>query len=95
MQSTPMLPPIASRIPALPLDFELSPIVRQGTIERQRQTPRLLKMATLSEHSSSFISNASGSEAQQPRDKNYSTLDIPDNTKIDLSTWIGGNLLSI
>ncbi|XP_012254992.2 dystrophin-like [Athalia rosae] len=103
MESTPMLRPIASRVTPLPLEFELSPIVQQGTIERTfkggstavrgKDTGAALFMAE--QYQASPVSSLHGhNEKQQADESSYPRSsgfgDHFEFTQVELSTWIGG-----
>lgn len=95
MQSTPMLPPLSSRLAGLPLDFELSPIIRQENGERQSSnsgdkdalssnnfTPGPTTECT-EEHRETAICSGQASTSS-----GFGNTLEP--THIELSTWIGG-----
>ncbi|EFN63343.1 Dystrophin, isoform B [Camponotus floridanus] len=95
MQSTPMLPPLSSRLTALPLEFELSPIIRQDTADPQKTLHRKDKLISDSFNTSSPIEhtgedNANALSCAQETFTNSGFGNIPENSRMELSTWIGG-----
>lgn len=96
MQSTPMLPPLSSRLTALPLEFELSPIIRQDTADPQKTFHRKDKLISDHFNTSSPIEhtigedNANALSCAQETFTNSGFGNIPENSHIELSTWIGG-----
>ncbi|XP_046627946.1 dystrophin-like isoform X1 [Neodiprion virginianus] len=103
MESTPMLHPIASRVTPLPLEFELSPIVQQGTVERKfkrdstfaRQGREALAVENFdSSPVTSMNSRRDKLGTQSCTDSNYPSSGFGGNlsefTPVNLSTWIGG-----
>ncbi|XP_053980789.1 dystrophin-related protein 2-like [Hylaeus volcanicus] len=94
MQSTPMVPPLTSRLAALPINFELSPIIRQETIEQisnSNNTDVLqtnnfnpaLSVECVTEENHDVICAAEASTSS-------SFGNTLEPTRIELSTWIGG-----
>lgn len=96
MQSTPMLPPLSSRLTALPLEFELSPIIRQGTADQQKTLHRKDKLISDSFNTSSPIQhtgeedNTNALSCAQETFTSSGFGNIPENSRMELSTWIGG-----
>jgi len=98
MQSTPMLPPLSSRLTALPLEFELSPIIRQddtnqqGTKLQHRKDKLMLDSFNTSspiEHTAEE-NNANGLPCIEEASTSTGFVNISENNRIELSTWIGG-----
>ncbi|XP_043273731.1 dystrophin-like [Venturia canescens] len=88
VQSTPMVNPLASRFQGVPmLEFELSPIVRQSCDESQEDNISRKNDSTIREKYESQNENLSQSEATYASPVGTR---ISDNSRIDLSTWIGG-----
>jgi len=96
MQSTPMLP-LSSRLAPLPLEFELSPIIRQENMNKET------KLQYKKDKSTSDSFNISSSIERMGEENNINTLpcieetsissgfnNITENNCIELSTWIGG-----
>ncbi|KAL6260387.1 hypothetical protein P5V15_007915 [Pogonomyrmex californicus] len=99
MQSTPMLRPLSSRLTALPLEFELSPIIRQDSIGEQEtklQHRKNTKLTLNSFNTSSPIEhttdedNANALPCIKETFTDTGFANIPENSRIELSTWIGG-----
>jgi len=98
MQSTPMLPPLSSRLTTLPLEFELSPIIRQDSANQQE--PKLQhrkdKLMLDSFNTSSPIepkaeeNNANGLSRAEEASTSTGFVNIAESNRIELSTWIGG-----
>lgn len=96
MQSTPMLHPLSSRLTALPLEFELSPIIRQDNVQ-QRIKSHHQKDKVIS---NSFDTSLPIEHAAEKHNVNglpcveeastSSGFNMPENSRIELSTWIGG-----
>ncbi|XP_031774823.1 dystrobrevin beta isoform X1 [Apis florea] len=91
MQSTPMVPSV-SRLTSLPINFELSPIIRQENIEHtsnvndtdiQTNNFNPLTRNCISEQNYDIIDSREASS-------NIKFNNILEPTKIELSTWIGG-----
>lgn len=93
-----MLPPLSSRLTALPLEFELSPIVRQDNTNQQESKlqHRKDKLMLDSFNTSSPIertaeeTNANALPCAEEASTSTGFANIPDNNRIELSTWIGG-----
>lgn len=96
-----MLRPIASRVTPLPLEFELSPIVQQGTIERRYKRDSIIKgraAATVDKLDSSPMTSSNVRSREKYVGQSYigSTQassgfgNLSEFTPVDLSTWIGG-----
>lgn len=79
-----MLRPIASRVTPLPLEFELSPIVQQGTIERRRNR----KETFVAEKFDSSPVSSNNQKSSYSKSSGFTNL--AEFTPVDLSTWIGG-----
>lgn len=96
MQSTPMLPPLSSRLTALPLEFELSPIIRQDTADQQKTLQRKDKLISDSFNTSSPIQHTREEDNTNVHSCVQETFtssgfgNIPENSRMELSTWIGG-----
>lgn len=98
MQSTPMVPALSSRLAALPINFELSPIIRQESIEHDSNSndtdtlqsnnfnPTLSGECIIEESHDVITSVGEASTSS-------SFGNILEPTHIELSTWIGGMLL--
>ena len=96
MQSTPMVPPLSSRLAALPINFELSPIIRQESIEHDSNSND-----TDTLQSNNFNPTLSGeciieeshdvitSVGEASTSSGFGNILEP--THIELSTWIGGS----
>lgn len=98
MQSTPMLPPLSSRLVALPLEFELSPIIRQDNSNQQgnKLHHRNDKLTSSSFNTSLTVehtggeSNANALTCVEEVSTSSAFGNIPESSCIELSTWIGG-----
>lgn len=98
MQSTPMLPPLSSRLTALPLEFELSPIIRQDNTSQQgaKLQRRKDKLMLDSFNTSSPIehttdeNNANALPCIEEASTSTGFANISESNRIELSTWIGG-----
>ncbi|XP_011686791.1 PREDICTED: dystrophin-like [Wasmannia auropunctata] len=96
MQSTPMLPPLSSRLTALPLEFELSPIIRQDSTEGAKSQHRKDKLIMLDFNTSSPIertaeeNNANALPCAEEASTSTGFANISESNRIELSTWIGG-----
>lgn len=99
MQSTPMLPPLSSRLVALPLEFELSPIIRQDNSNQQQGTTLHHKNDKLTSDSfnTSLIMEHIGEESNvnalacvEGASTSSAFCNLPESSRIELSTWIGG-----
>lgn len=99
MQSTPMLPPLSSRLTALPLEFELSPIIRQDSTNQQGtklQHKDKLMLDTFNtsspvEHTiEEDNANALSCAEKASTSTNARFANISESNRIELSTWIGG-----
>lgn len=93
MQSTPMLPPVSSRLTTLPLEFELSPIIRQDNVDHQRLLHH--KKDQLKANSFNISIPIGENDVNTLPSIEEATacsgfVNIPENTHIELSTWIGG-----
>ncbi|XP_076381043.1 dystrotelin [Megalopta genalis] len=92
MQSTPMIPPLSSRLAALPINFELSPIIRQENIEQSsnlNDTDILQPNNFNPTLSGECIIEESNDVEEASTSTNFGNALEP--THIELSTWIGGN----
>ncbi|XP_076280861.1 uncharacterized protein LOC143209299 isoform X2 [Lasioglossum baleicum] len=92
MQSTPMIPPLSSRLAALPINFELSPIIRQESIEQNtnlNDTDMLQPNNFNPTLSGECITEESNDVEEASTSTNFGNTLEP--THIELSTWIGGN----
>lgn len=99
MQSTPM-PALSSRLTALPLEFELSPIIRQDSTNQQgiKLQHRKDKLTLDTFNTSSPIehtieednANALPCTEKASTSTNARFANISENNRIELSTWIGG-----
>jgi len=97
MQSTPMLPPLASRLTALPLEFELSPIIRQdntnqsGAKLQHRNDTLTLDNFNTSSPIERIVeeNNANALPCIEEASTSTGFANISEN-RIELSTWIGG-----
>lgn len=98
MQSTPMLPPLTSRVAALPLEFELSPIIRQDNTDQQgiklhHRKDKLITSdfnITLPIERMEEEANANVLPCVEEASTSSGFGNIPENSRIELSTWIGG-----
>ncbi|XP_063991824.1 dystrophin-like [Diachasmimorpha longicaudata] len=97
VQSTPMLPPISSRYPALTLpEFELSPIIRQlNTDKHQHQAIDNGNESQENTYRNSEISRSAEGVESQEVSNTYSNTGVCEPSRIELSTWIGGNRSTI
>lgn len=92
-----MLPPLSSRLTALPLEFELSPIIRQDNANQQevKLQHRKDKLMLDNFNTSSPIdpkaeeNNANGLSCTEEASTSTGFANIESN-RIELSTWIGG-----
>ncbi|XP_017876713.1 dystrotelin-like [Ceratina calcarata] len=89
MQSTPMVPTLSSRLTALPINFELSPIIRQECTER------ILGANDTDTLQSNNFNPTINCISEETRDtvidsREASTSNPLQPTQIELSTWIGG-----
>ncbi|RLU22584.1 hypothetical protein DMN91_004862 [Ooceraea biroi] len=97
MQSTPMLP-VSSRLAALPLEFELSPIIRQENVNQQgaRLRYRKDKLAPSSFNVSSCVEhvgeedNTNALPCIEEASISAGFGNMTESNRIELSTWIGG-----
>ncbi|KYN34358.1 Dystrophin, isoform D [Trachymyrmex septentrionalis] len=98
MQSTPMLPPLSSRLTALPLEFELSPIIRQDNtnqpgakLQRRNDTLTLDNFNTSSPiERIAEENNANALPCIEEASTSTGFANISESNHIELSTWIGG-----
>lgn len=101
MQSTPMLPPLSSRLTALPLEFELSPIIRQDNTNQQgaklqrRKNELMLDSFNTSSPIENMTENMTENNANvlsctEEASTSTGFANIPESNRIELSTWIGG-----
>lgn len=97
MQSTPMVPPLSSRLAALPINFELSPIIREESIKQvtNSNSTDILQSnnfnPTLSEECVTEKShNVINSVGEASTSSGFGNVLEP--ARIELSTWIGGTL---
>lgn len=96
MQSTPMLQPLSSRVTVLPLEFELSPIIRQDSVQqgiklhhrKDKVKPNSFDTSLPIEHTADE-DNANALPCTEEASTS-SGFNIPENSRIELSTWIGG-----
>ncbi|KAK2587756.1 hypothetical protein KPH14_003864 [Odynerus spinipes] len=91
LQSTPMVRP-SSRVAALPLEFELSPIIRQDTLERHlSNVTGRNKIQTSTNFNTSLEKNdTNGLTCTEEASSSSTFAKAPSSTYIELSTWIGG-----
>lgn len=98
MQSTPMLPALPSKVTALPLEFELSPIIRQDNVEQRniklyqrknKLTPDSFNTSLSVEHTREE-DNANALPCIEEASTSTRFNNVPENSRIELSTWIGG-----
>ncbi|KAL2716689.1 dystrotelin-like [Vespula squamosa] len=91
LQSTPMLP-LSSRVAALPLEFELSPIIHQDTLERHLSnvTDRNKIQASSNFNTSLDKNDTNGLTCTEEASSSCTFVKAPSSTCIELSTWIGG-----
>lgn len=91
LQSTPMLP-LSSRVAALPLEFELSPIIHQDTLERHLSnvTDRNKIQASSNFNTSLDKNDTNGLTCTEEASSSSTFVKAPSSTCIELSTWIGG-----
>ncbi|EFN75104.1 dystrotelin isoform X3 [Harpegnathos saltator] len=95
MQSTPMLPTLSSRVAALPLEFELSPIIRQDNVQqgiklhhrKDKVTPSSFDTLPMEHTAEEDNANALSCTEEASTSSGFN---IPENSRIELSTWIGG-----
>ncbi|XP_029159934.1 dystrophin-like isoform X1 [Nylanderia fulva] len=95
MQSTPMLPPLTSRLTALPLEFELSPIIRQDSTDqpktlhsKNKLTPDFNTTSTIEHTERKDDVNALSCTQEASTSSGFGNLS--ENSRMELSTWIGG-----
>ncbi|XP_076246653.1 uncharacterized protein LOC143186770 isoform X2 [Calliopsis andreniformis] len=92
MQSTPMVPPLSSRLAALPINFELSPIIREESI-KPISDPNDTDILQ-SNNFDPTMSQERGTEKNYNDTGEASTSsgfgNVLEPTHIELSTWIGG-----
>lgn len=96
MQSTPMLP-VSSRLAALPLEFELSPIIRQENMNQQGAKLHYRKDKVTSDSFNVSSIDHTGEEENtnalpciEEASISSDFGNIAENNCIELSTWIGG-----
>lgn len=91
VQSTPLLPPISSRYPGLLLpEFELSPIIRQLNPDKHPVISHGHESQENTYRISEIHKNGESVESQDISNT-YSNTGVSEATRIELSTWIGGN----
>lgn len=98
MQSTPMLPPLSSRLTALPLEFELSPIIRQDSTSQQgaklqrRKDKLMLDSFNISSpiEQTTDENNTNALPCIEEASTSTGFTNISKSNRIELSTWIGG-----
>ncbi|KAK1127028.1 hypothetical protein K0M31_004642 [Melipona bicolor] len=91
MQSTPMVPPLSSRLTTLPINFELSPIIRQENVEHISDvnvTDILQSNFTRTGDCINKQNHDIMDSAEASTSLGFSNVLEP--TQIELSTWIGG-----
>ncbi|XP_029159940.1 dystrophin-1-like isoform X2 [Nylanderia fulva] len=96
MQSTPMLPPLTSRLTALPLEFELSPIIRQDSTDqpktlhsKNKLTPDFNTTSTIEHTERKDDVNALSCTQEASTSSGFGNLS--ENSRMELSTWIGAS----
>lgn len=84
IQSTPMVHPAVSRISALPMAFQLSPIIHHSNADYENSESIQINNATTKNNQSKRLQG----------EKLFSSdgFSVPEETCIDPSTWIGGKL---
>lgn len=94
MQSTPMVPPLSSRLASLSMNFELSPIIRQETIEQSSSTndTDVLQSSSFNPTEESIIKDNHDVTNSGKASTSLGFSNIIEPTQIELSTWIGGIL---
>ena len=92
MQSTPMVPPLSSRLASLSMNFELSPIIRQETIEQSSSTndTDVLQSSSFNPTEESIIKENHDVTNSGKASTSLGFSNIIEPTQIELSTWIGG-----
>ncbi|XP_058807564.1 dystrophin-like [Phymastichus coffea] len=84
IQSTPMVRPGVSRISALPMAFQLSPIIHQNSQDYKNSN-------TLDISETTDAKNNTTNKTSVERLFSTDNFSIPTSTQIELSTWIGGH----
>lgn len=91
-----MLQPLSSRVTVLPLEFELSPIIRQDNVQqgitlhhrKDKATPSSFDTTLPMEHTPDE-DNANALPCTEEASTS-SGFNMPEDSRIELSTWIGG-----
>ncbi|CAL7942942.1 unnamed protein product [Xylocopa violacea] len=93
MQSTPMIPPLSSRLTSLPINFELSPIIRQENTEQVSNVNDTDMLQANNFNPSGDCISEENRDAiidSEEASTSLGTSNILEPTQIELSTWIGG-----
>lgn len=93
-----MLPPLKSRVAALPLEFELSPIIKQDIdqqeIKLHHRRNKLIRPNNFNTSLAIKYLEEEGDTTVFPSVEEATTSsgfgNIPENSREELSTWIGG-----
>lgn len=94
MQSTPMVPPLSSRLTSLPINFELSPIIRQENVEHISDVNVTDILQSNNFTRTGDCINKQNHDIMDSAEASTSLgfSNILEPTQIELSTWIGGTL---
>ncbi|KZC14713.1 PREDICTED: dystrophin-1-like [Dufourea novaeangliae] len=93
MQSTPMIPSLSLRLAALPINFELSPIIRQENIEQisnSNDTNTLQSNNFNATQSGEYVIEENHDTGTGEASASSNFVNTLEPTHIELSTWIGG-----
>ncbi|CAK9832150.1 Dystrophin, isoforms A/C/F/G/H [Anthophora retusa] len=93
MQSTPMVPPFSSRLTALPINFELSPIIRQENTEQISDVNDTDLLQSNNFNPTGDCINGENHDGIINSGEASTSLgfsNVLEPTRIELSTWIGG-----
>lgn len=94
MQSTPTVPSLSSRLTSLPINFELSPIIRQENIEHISNVNDIdIQTNNFNPLTRNCISEQNYDVIDPREASSIKFNNILEPTKIELSTWIGGMLI--
>lgn len=93
MQSTPMVPPLSSRLTSLPINFELSPIIRQDNSEEVSNINDTDILQSNNFSSTGDCTSNENHEAAIDSGEASTSLgftNVLEPSQVELSTWIGG-----
>lgn len=82
IQSTPMVHPAISRISALPMAFQLSPIIHQKSPDYENSSAL--------DNNDTVINNNASNKISGERLFSGDSFNTTNNTRLEPSTWIGG-----